>query len=382
MSFRRTGHSDERRRRVLFEESSPADAQPVKRSRDKAAARAYSDSALADRQIPITALIPTRQWTIWVLFLTALSLVALINLLFAELGRFAGYLDRGSLAALDFTEPGSIANWLAAMMLAWSAVMSAQILNLRRHRVDDYRARYRVWLWMTVLLVLCSMDAVANWHLMIGSGVQRLLGSSASMSPQTCWLMVAGVLLLAVGVRLGFEMWKCRGAIAAMIASIVTYAALMVAMLSVFPLEATLSVHVTTTLSLLANALAWLTTLVYARHVYLDAQGTLTPKIVRERKPKRPKETDDAPERETPSDAAENKPPPEVARIDPSHVAAKQPAAASAAQSPGPLKAAMISAATNKTPVASVATAGGGRKLSKAERKRLRKQGKLDDEEE
>ena len=94
MEFRRSGNRDERRRRVLMDEAgqqaagAPAakDDASVSPARTAAApVQAYTEAALSPRQRRVIDVIPTRRWTILVLLIVALSLVAALESLYGYL---------------------------------------------------------------------------------------------------------------------------------------------------------------------------------------------------------------------------------------------------------------------------------------------------------
>lgn len=403
MSFRRTGHSDERRRRVLMDDgSAPAEATPpAKRTRDKnAKTRNYSDAALANQQAPVTAVIPTRPWTLSVMLLSATTLVVLLNLLHAESYRLASLIGTEQIAPLTFQAAGNLSIWLSGLLLAWSAVMGVQIFNLRRHRIDDYKGRYRVWLWTTAVLVLASIDAVSGLHLIVGGVIAKFSGPARALNVDLCWLVVGATIVTFVALRMGIEMRRSIGALVTLVLALACYGTAAALKLDWLKLPSELALQALTATLLTAHTLIWFTTLIYARYVYLDAQGLMVPRPPREKKVKKPKETEAA---KTDDKSAEKPADKTIAgkqvRIDAAHN--EEPAKTSTAAKPatakpttppapaatgGPLKAAMISTATNKSPQAASAPASNSnaatsdpRKLSKAERKRLRRQGNDDD---
>jgi hypothetical protein len=373
MSFRRTGHSDERRRRVLMEDTSAApvegEAAPAAKQR-KAKTRTYSDAALASNQAPVTAIVPARPWTLSVLALSGLVCIALLNLLNAELPRLARWVGIEHLDAINFAVRGNLAAWLSSFWLAWAAVMSAKLFNLRRHRVDDYKGRYRIWIWTTVLLVCASLDAGTGLHDAIGGLMVRLSGKAQTLSATICWLTAGAALIGAVSLRMAIEMRRSKAALVSLLFALVCYTTAALVRIGWLPLEADLGWHALVTATLLGHGAIWFTTLSYARYVYLDSQNLLAVKKPKEPKAKKkkeekPSETADKDAKEaTTSDGKQ-------IRIDGAHGDAAKPAATG-----GPLKAAMISSATVKSPAAD------DRRMSKAERKKLRRQNQDEDEEE
>ena len=216
MEFRRTGHRDERRRRVLIDEliTSPgtSSTEPaVERGTDgDPATRRYSAAVLD--QPAVTCLIPTRGWTLSVLFLGGLAtLGGLLSLHAAVYPQLTAH--RGALVALDLTARGSLASWFGASLLLIGALVSAMVYWLRSHKMDDYRGHYRLWLATSILAVLASADLVAGLHQVIGELLEemfrgRLGGDSRS------WATASLALAFVVwGGRVALEIRSSRSAL-------------------------------------------------------------------------------------------------------------------------------------------------------------------------
>lgn len=359
-------------------EAAPA---PAKRSREGKGGktRNYSDAALATNQWPITALIPTRGSTLAVMALAGLIVVTLLNLLHAELPRLARLCGGAEgLAALDLTARGSLAGWFSSLLLAWSAIMAAQTYNLRRYRVDDYKGRYRVWLWVPVLLVVASIDAATGLHAAIGGAMMRL-GGGKTLGPDACWLALAAAVSGAAALRVAIEMRRSVAALVWLFGALTSYglAAALRAGLLAAPIG--YEVFAGTTAALAGHLLLWLTLLVYARYVYLDAQGLLVPrkKAAPKKKKDESKPAADAGEVAEKDSAQEKTVGGKQVRIDAAHGSSR------GKEEGAVTRPAAISAASVKSPAPVAAGAGESRKMSKAERKRLRKLGRsVDDDDE
>ncbi len=354
-------------------DASDTTAKPPRERRVKG--RSYSDAALVANQPPITSLMPARVWTLSVLLLSGLTLIALLNLLHAELPRLAKWVGAEHLDALNFTVRGNLAAWLSAVLLAWSAFKCAQIYNLRRHRVDDYKGRYRIWLPLTALLVFASVDAATGLHDVIGGLLVRLTGTK-TLDSTLCWLMVAGVVAGLTSLRMIVEMRGSIGSVASLVSALGFYSLAVAVRIGWLPLTADLGWHTMVSATLLGHLFIWFSALSYGAHVFLDAQGKLKVRKPKEAKAKKKKEDKAGDDKEAAS--TEKTVAGKQVRVDAAHADGNANKTA-ATSSGGPLKAA-ISAATNKSPAAN--GVGNSAQLSKAERKRLRRQnGNRDDDE-
>ena len=170
MEFRRGGHRDVRRRRALIDEPDTALATASRESSRPSGAdaspsepaRRYSDAALSPRQPRVIDLIPIRRWTNLVLAALLLSGAAGIEALYGHLALENTAFDVSQLPAIDLSERGSVATWFSSAMLAACALFGLLTYQLRRHRVDDYRGRYRMWCWVIPMFLLASVDQVAG----------------------------------------------------------------------------------------------------------------------------------------------------------------------------------------------------------------------------
>lgn len=350
------------------------------RERKSSKGRNYSDAALVVNQPPITSLMPTRMWTLSVLLLSGLTLIALLNLLHAELPRLSKWIGAEHLDSLNFMVRGNLAAWTSALLLAWAAFKCAQIYSLRRHRVDDYKGRYRIWLPLTVLMVFASVDAGTGLHDAVGGLIVKLT-KATTWDSTSCWLLVAAIVAGATSVRMIIEMRCSLGSVASLCGALAFYCLAVFVRIGWLPLTADLGWHTMVTSTLLGHLFVWFTALSYGAHVYLDAQGLLKAKKPREAKPKKKKEDAKAADAKDDAGSAEKTVAGKQVRVDAAHGEGGSKPSTQTAGSP--LKAA-VSAATNKSPPASKASDNSNdARMSKAERKRLRRQnggGRDDDE--
>ncbi len=161
-----SSRNQSRRRRVVFDEaiqkaaktaSSAASASPIKRPTPK---RKYSNQARRNRDL--TDFIPKR----W-LPLTACTAILLLCLSFLNALDWVTTLPqfpRQSHAAsiLSLTSPTGLARWFNAVCFCGIAVYGLLIYGLRQYRRDDYRGTYRVWGSMALLALLASIHSVVD----------------------------------------------------------------------------------------------------------------------------------------------------------------------------------------------------------------------------
>ena len=77
----------------------------------------------------------------------------------------------GARAASRLGSPRSCCSWRPSTCLL--------IYSIRRHRIDDFRGRYRVWLAAAVACVVLSADSVAGLHDALAQSLSHHTGWTA-----------------------------------------------------------------------------------------------------------------------------------------------------------------------------------------------------------
>ena len=279
MEFRRNGQRDERRRRVLRDELLTGDtvqASEATRLKGEAEARVYSDAALASHQPPLTCLLPKRAWTLVLWILVASVSVAGVEVLYSRCFVSLPPESQVSLTALDVTARGSLASWLSSSTLFVGSLVSVLVYSIRRHRIDDYRGRYRVWLWAAAGFLVASLDATTGLHAIIASGLGLATGSSWLGHGPVGALVVLSVMFGPLYARMMFELSASRWATAFLLVAGGLY---LIATAYLWP-SANVPALVTNTIIgsatlLSAHICIVLAATLLGRHVYLEAQGEL-----------------------------------------------------------------------------------------------------------
>jgi predicted alpha/beta hydrolase family esterase len=370
-----------RRRRLLTDDSlvsvSDAEGNAQIRLADNSAGEPdpapgpYACAARFDRERPLDELFPTRYLTIGLVVAASLMLVGLLEMLHVWSRSLSGALGAEDVAALSLDGTRNVSHWFASTSLTLTSLVAMFIYSLRRHRVDDYHGRYRVWIWTAIGCLSVSLAESSDVALLAHNICRRAAGLF-SLSDQVVWPAIAGSVLTAIGIRLLVEVRRCGVAIFALSLS----AASLVVTAS---LEHGWPIKVSEASTPLAERGFWLvgyvfllaTLLLYARHVLLEIEGLV---VVAPTKPKRPKTKPVAPR---PSETLANNPPPKPAlhlRSDLEPV--EKPTSANPLARPVPAWTAHQPAAV---PANSGASRGeqGNRGLSRAERRRLRREAKM-----
>jgi hypothetical protein len=366
---------DERRRRVLAEDA--LDAAAIAKVATPPRARkpdAYTEAARIANQRRISDLVPKSYWTISVLFMAGLTAIAGLTAAHLYLPELSAWGAKDGVAALDLGERGSLASWLSSLLLGLAGLASLLIYSVRRHKLDDYRGHYRWWLVAAMAWLVMSVDATAGIHDLFRAVMTRFSGYSAPANGHIWWIGCWGLLLAATVVRLLLDMRACRIALFMILLALGSWSTSLAIQFAGARLPGIPTVLVVGTLKLFGHLLLLLGVTLYARHVILHAQGLLP---TRDQKPRKERAKKDA--KTAPSSA------PQIAKIDGPHSSGPSgdkrtdhsTGSAVAATPHSHLAAATFVNSTSDDDASDfeeMDSEDRNRKLSKADRKRLRKQ--------
>ncbi len=204
----------DRRRRVLKDEvlaaSNNHSAMRAAADASSDDAPRYSDAAGVENHPQVTDFIPRRYRTIATLVLIGVGTTTVL----AALDYFAGAIAQASGAravnAIVMTAPGSLASWLSAVLLLIASGTCLLTYSIRRHRIDDFRGRYRVWLGASIACLTMSANSVTGLHQTLADVLSHTTGWSALRDNAGWWLMVPGLPILWVLFRAVFDVRECR----------------------------------------------------------------------------------------------------------------------------------------------------------------------------
>jgi hypothetical protein len=245
-----------------------------------------------DAQPRVTDLIPKRIGTIVLLFLAGLSMIAALEALYAWMPALASRTTDGRVAAFDLDDEGSLGAWFSSLLLAASGLAALLVWSLRRHRLDDYHGRYRIWLWAAVCWLVMSIDEACSLHegfkeLMTMLTGQRLLGDGSLW-----WVMAYTLVLGGLGLRLLMEMRECRTSAAALLLAGCSWVVAVVAQLDwLLPRSGARGVMIEEGCEMLGDLLLLLAMSLHARHTIFDVQGKLSTGDAQRKRVRRKKAT-------------------------------------------------------------------------------------------
>ena len=270
-----------RRRRVMKEELLSAsfaayDSSQGSREIEPGDTPRYGAGANIENHPQVTDFVPRRYRLI--------GLVAVLGLAVGVASELASYFA-GSLSAWTqvlHTEEiramlsDRLVAWTSAAMLLATACYARLIYSLRRHRVDDYRGRYRVWRIAVVMAVALSINAILGLHEPVSRVLAHLTGWSLLPGHVGWWLLPAAIVGGWLLVKLTWDARECRTAALTYRLALVCFAAAAADSLGWSPTWLVDFPGILgRSLPAAANLLLLTGTLLYARYVVLDVQGLI-----------------------------------------------------------------------------------------------------------
>jgi len=284
----RGGHVAQRRRRVLLEEGlqgTDVGGAPS-RSREshagggsstgKASSRpgphGYASAAREENQPRLTDLIPRRRTTICGLLLAGGLMIAGLLALDHYRPAWEDAIGSPCLACFDMTHGRSLARWFEATSLTAAAIACIGVYALRRYKEDDYRGRYRVWLWAAAAAWLAGVASVVDLRpLVFGLAELALREHAAWTGPAV--LGVISAFLTGLLLALLYDLRHCRPAVAALVFSAGAVVAIPLMRDRGAPVLSLSPAAVAGGLTLAASLLFVIACLANLRSVFLEAQG-------------------------------------------------------------------------------------------------------------
>lgn len=264
----------ERRRRVMIDES-VAGAAGTDKKRANGRPKAYGAGAQREQQPRLIDLVPRRYLTITLLGLLGAIVIGLLELAYARLPQLAGVIASEDLTVFDLTDRRSLANCYRVLLVLLASGVALLVYSLRRHRIDDYHGRYRIWLWTALagltLAVHQATGALNVVRSLFFASIRRF-----ELPAQNLWLALCATALLILAVRLTLEIRRCRFAMLTFLGG----AALLISAATTLPQQIGGSsiegVLIRAGAQMAGNLLMLLGAGLYARHVVREVEGLVS----------------------------------------------------------------------------------------------------------
>lgn len=276
--FRQTSQADGRRRRVVADlAGADASGAPPKRRRPAYRSPHYGDASFMDRQPRLTDLIPRRWSTVGLIVVLGCAALAGVEMLYRWMPGLAARVGAQRIAVLDLSSGRNLGTWLTTVMLQWAALVSWLIYRIRRHRLDDYRGRYRIWLWGCLGWTLLSIDAGSQLHDALAQLMVVLTGTRLASDGAVWWAVIYFFIFVPLGLRLAVDMRECRmGVFLLLVAGgLAAYALALQFAWVTLQVAAVEQIMVEVGAQMAAGLVLGLALMIHARHLVFDAEGRL-----------------------------------------------------------------------------------------------------------
>lgn len=233
--------------------------------------RMYSEQALLTNQPRLTDLIPLSRWAYVAMLLVGVGIIYLLQLGAMQASKEPSALP---LELFALKGPGTLASWVCSVLLLLLCVGSIQVYLIRRFKADDYKGRYKIWLWIAVIAAVLSFDQATGAHRLLQSVLDRLATVAPWNQASLWWMMIVSIVATYVGIRLFFELSSNMGSFALFLITAIGYGIVVCSRLEAVLGASYLTSDEGQSTSLLgANVLMTTLVWIYARTVYLSAQG-------------------------------------------------------------------------------------------------------------
>lgn len=240
-----------------------------------------------ERQTRVTDFIPRSYGALALWFVLGAGLIAGLEALYFYMPRMPIAAADGRIAAFDLGTHGSLATWYSSLLLQTAAVAALVVYSIRKQRASDYHARYRIWIAAALGWFVLSIDATASLHEGFQGLMIALTGERGFGDGSIWWIGGYCVVLGTVGLRLVLDMKECRTSTALFVLTGPAYVASLVVRFGFLPsLSAVQTVMVEQGLVMAGHLLLLSSMAVHARYVFLEAKGEIAARTAKPKKEK------------------------------------------------------------------------------------------------
>lgn len=166
--------------------------------------------------------------------------------------------------------------WTSAALLLLTLGYTRLIYSLRRHRVDDDKGRYRVWRTAGWAATLLSINAVLSAHELIARYLGHVVEYQMLPASAGWWLIPSALLGGWLLIKLMIDASECRGALSLYVLAVICLVVAGVSSAGWSPSwAAAWPDTMSRSLPLVAYTLLLVGSQLFARYVILDVQGLI-----------------------------------------------------------------------------------------------------------
>ncbi|MBN1854212.1 MAG: hypothetical protein JW829_15900 [Pirellulales bacterium] len=265
----------DRRRRILSEEvrgasvdtQQPTIAPPAEGSR-------YTDAASIENHPQITDFIPRRFRSYVILIGIGGGIISALVVLQLRADQIAAILGIGPIENVHLDSISRLGAWFSSVLLLGTSLVAWLVYTLRRHRINDYRARYRIWIGLSGTCLLLSINMTAGLHIPWSRAMSSLTGWTAFQDDSVWWIAPVALIVTWIGFRIAPDLVESRVAILAFLAATACYTLTIVQHAGWMGHGLSeMSFLCLTSAALFGHLFLFLAVTSYARYLVLDVQG-------------------------------------------------------------------------------------------------------------
>jgi hypothetical protein len=118
----------------------------------------------------------------------------------------------------------SIAHWLTCQLWMLTALAAWMIFRLRRHKLDDYRAKYRIWAVLAIVALFSSFDASSSGLYLLGISIDGWARKEIGYGGWPLVLATFASLVGVLGIRLCSELKSAPTSVACWLIGLLSWA--------------------------------------------------------------------------------------------------------------------------------------------------------------
>ncbi len=178
-----------------------------------------------------------------------------------------------------FSGPGTFGAWVASTLWLAVAFVSYVIYGLRRHQMDDLKSQYRWWILAALSAVIMSFITSVGFHHIVANQLAITTGWTALSDNAVWWLIPSVVLCGGLVIRMAVEQSESKASLALTILAVLVTSAGWTADAGLVPESFQASypwlgfAWLGTALSTFGTAFLLLSILMFARSIVREADG-------------------------------------------------------------------------------------------------------------
>ncbi|MGI9427281.1 MAG: hypothetical protein ACR2NM_01390 [Bythopirellula sp.] len=236
----------------------------------------YGAGANIENHPQVTSFVPRRFRTLSLIALGGIAIGVVAELVAHYSGTLSELIKVVTATEIIDVFSNRLVAWTSAMLLLLTAAYRRLVLSLRRHRVDDLRGRYRVWRTASWAMVILSLNTVLAAHTLVARYLGDLVAWQLLPAHVGWWLVPAALVGGWIGFKLIADTRECRGALVSYLLAAACLTAAGIYSAGWSPLwAADWPELLSRSLPLGGYTFILVGSLLYARYVVLDVQGLI-----------------------------------------------------------------------------------------------------------